>query len=236
MRVALGGFAGYRSAALLALTTLCALLLGAAPAWGSLPIPDGSSFPTLHGPSDPEEFSWEVTLGEDQELRQVDEHEVAVYYIDDEVRAFSIQATAAHDSVGSDVPTSIQVTGDSEVTLTVHHRAGNPAAGGAPFVYPINPGVGWEGGFSTVTIQMPPGEPPEPERTPNSPPRCRVPSLRGATLAGARRQLRRAHCRLGAVRRPSDVSARQARVAGQGVKPGSSLPRWSKVGVTLRSR
>lgn len=94
------------------------------------------------------------------------------------------------------VPTSIAVTGESDFTVTVHHREGNPAAGGAPFDYPISPGVGWEGGFQTTIVTMPPGESPPPAPTT---PACKVPNLVGSTLPASRRKLKRAHCKLGPV-------------------------------------
>ena len=59
----------------------------------------------------------------------------AVYYTEDERLAFTINAGLAHDAEGSNVPTSLGVSEGNILTLTVHHRAGNPAASGAPFVY-----------------------------------------------------------------------------------------------------
>lgn len=66
-----------------------------------------------------------------------------------------LAAEEAHDAVGTDVPTTLTKTGGDVVTLSVHFLEGNPAAGGAPFEYPIVGGAGWPGGFHTehVTIE-----------------------------------------------------------------------------------
>jgi hypothetical protein len=81
----------------------------------------GVGFPTIYGPADPEEFSWEVPLGERQELRQVDDQEIAVYYSNG-TASWVIIAAPASDAQGVTVPTTIQVTGENVFTLTVHHR------------------------------------------------------------------------------------------------------------------
>jgi hypothetical protein len=196
-----------------------------------LPVYDGAqTFPAIYGPAEPEEFSWEVTLYEEQELRQIDEQEIGVYYNDGH-RAFSIQAVPAHDAVGATVPTTIQITGKNVFTLTVHHREGNPAAGGAPFVYPVVAGAGWEGGFVTTIIEMPPGEGGPAQAKP-----CRVPALRGTTVAGARKRLRRANCRLGAITESRGVTRKTGRVVHQTEPAGSSLAQDARVGIKLGPR
>jgi hypothetical protein len=150
-------------------------------------------FPSIEGPSDPEEFSWEVTLDGDQELQQVDDQHAKVVYAGSGVTAFGITAQRAHDAVGSEVPTSLAVSDGNVLTLTVHHRAGNPATGGTPFVYPIVAGAGWEGGFETATIFIPPPElPAEKSESPSMPVGCIVPALVGKSLKGDRRRLRKA--------------------------------------------
>lgn len=186
-------------------------------------------FPAIYSPAEPEEFSFEVTLGEEQELRQINEQEIGVYYSEGHP-AFSIQAMAAHDAVGATVPTTIRKTDENVITLTVHHREGNPAAGGAPFVYPIVAGVGWEGGFVTTIVEMPPGE-----STESGPPaeQCHVPALRGATVSGAMRRLRRANCRLGAVTKSHGVTRKTGRVVHQTEPAGSSLAQDARVGIKL---
>lgn len=195
----------------------------------ALPPYDGMSFQAIQGPSDPEEFSWEVELGPEQRLEQIDEHFAAVLWEND-VQAFGITAVAAHDANGAAVPTSLSVSGENVITLTVHHRAGNPAAGGASFLYPIVAGVGWEGGFRTVTVILPPGEFPPPPKV------CRVPKLTGKRLMASRWWLREAGCRMGQVRRlKGAVSTKREtpRVVGQSPKPGAVLPLWTPVQVTL---
>jgi hypothetical protein len=225
------------------------LAVGASTASASFPAYEGGSFPTIHSPSDPEEFSWEVTLGEWQELEQIDDQEVGVYYSNGHL-AFSIRATPASDAQGATVPTTIQETGVNVVTLTVHHREGNPAAGGAPFDYPVVDGPGWEGGFHTEVIVMGPpdemelreqrerqervaGEEREEAERAVQAARCHVPALRGATLAAARERLRHANCRLGSIAKPRGVTARAGRVVTQTAAPGTSLARDTKVGVKL---
>jgi hypothetical protein len=190
---------------------------------------EGVQFPEIHSAADPEDYCWEVQLAEEQELRQIDEQHVGVYYSEEGQLAFTIAAQPAHDVEGASVPTSIAVTGASDITVTVHHREGNPAAGGAPFDYPISEGVGWEGGFQTVPVTMPPGEPPPAPATAS----CEVPNLVGTRLRAARKKLRRAHCRLGSV---DGKRSRSSRVIKQFRKPGASLPAGAKVGVKLAGR
>jgi hypothetical protein len=202
-------------------------------------------FPAIRSASDPEEFSWTVQLGEEQRLRQIDEHEVAAYWQDGsgvEHLALDFIAKPAHDAEGARVPTTLDLVGRKVITLTVHHREGNPAAGGAPFDYPIISGEGWEGGLQTIVVPMSPPEASShsdgtSEEAPSppvaSPVACRVPGLHGATLDEARNRLHRAHCRLGAIAKGPDVTASAGRVVGQGAAPGSSLAAWGKVNVRL---
>lgn len=194
-----------------------------------LPPFDGTmSFQEIQGPDGPEEFSWAVKLDEDQELRAIDETHAAVYYTDPEEHiAFTITAGLAHAADGANVPTTLTVTQPNVITLTVHHRAGNPAAGGAPFDYPVVAGAGWEGGFQQNTVDM---GPPTEQATPPPVLHCTVPALSGLTLKGARRQLRRSNCGLGEVR---GERARGARVVRQFRKAGRSLPVGARVGVKL---
>lgn len=125
----------------------------------AIPLYDGAmGFPMINGPADPEEFSWEVVLSEGQELESIDDQHAQVYFTEGHHPAFGISAVAAHDADGSSVPTSLSVSGGNVITLTVHHRAGDPAKGGAPFDYPIIAGSGWEGGFQTVIVSGPPDE------------------------------------------------------------------------------
>lgn len=220
--------------ALVAVLVFACAALSSAAAADPLPQYKGSmSFPEIHGPSDPEDYSWEVQLDEGQELRLVDERNAVVYYADGEHVTSSIRAADAHDAVGKSVPTTLEVSPPDVVTLTVHHRAGNPAAGGAPFTYPILEGSGWEGGFSTFEVIMPPSEPlpASPAVTAGTP--CLVPRLRGRPLNLARRRIRSAGCRIGRVRRQWGTASKQDRVMLQSPAPGTSLPPWAPVTVNL---
>lgn len=191
---------------------------------------DGSmSFHAIQSPDDPEEFCWEVNLAEEQELRQVNDREAEVFYTEPEHHAFSIVAGLAHDAVGSEVPTTIEVVQPNLILFTVHHRAGNPSAGGTPFVYPITGGAGWEGGFKTYPMVMPPPEVPSPAvEAPQ--PGCTVPFLQGRTLKAARRALRRADCRLGPV---WGEGGRGTKVVRQYRPAGRALPAGTAVGVKI---
>lgn len=184
------------------------------------PIPpfDGTmSFHDIEGPEGTEEFSWAVKLDEEEELRAIDETHAGVYWVGDETLAMTITAVLAHAADGANVPTTLAVTQPNAITLTVHHRAGNPAAGGAPFEYPIVAGAGWEGGFQQSIGDMPP---PTEQAPPPPVLRCVVPDLSGRTLRASLRQLRRANCALGEVR---GERSRGARVVKQFRKPGKSL-------------
>jgi hypothetical protein len=207
-----------------------ALALGAAAE--SPPPYDGlMSFPYIQGPDGPEEFSWAVKLDEEQELRAIDDTHAGVYYTGaDEHPTFTITAALAHAADGANVPTTLAVTQPNVITLTVHHRAGNPAAGGAPFDYPVVAGMGYEGGFQQHTVVGPP--PTEQATAPPVPDVCNVPHLSGMTVKAARRQLRRSHCTLGAV---WGERSRGARVVKQFRKPGRELPAGTEVGVKLHS-
>jgi hypothetical protein len=222
-----------RGYALIAVLVLACAALSSTAAADPLPPYEGMWFPEIHGPSDPEDYSWEVQLEEGQELRQTDERDAVIYYADGEHVAFSIRAADAHDAVGKSVPTTLEVSPPNVVKLTVHHRAGNPAAGGAPFTYPILDGSGWEGGLSTFEVTMPPSEPlpgsvTEPAGTP-----CLVPHLRGRSLDLARQRIRSAGCRIGRVHRQRGTASKYDRVVLQSPAPGTSLPSWAPVTVNL---
>jgi beta-lactam-binding protein with PASTA domain len=61
---------------------------------------------------------------------------------------------------------------------------------------------------------------------------CVVPSLKGDTLAAARRALRQAHCKLGRVTPPPRGHGRHV-VTRQGLRAGSKHPAGTAVAVTL---
>jgi hypothetical protein len=189
-------------------------------------------FPAISEPEDPEDYAWEVTVGENQELRQIDETRAGVFY-EGGPQAFGIEAEAAHDAEGKTVPTTLTVTEPNVITLTVHHRNGNPAAAGAPFDYPVVAGEGWEGGFESVKIVGPPDEselaqPPIQEILNPPPSTCVVPDLSNRTLHASRKILHRAHCKLGRVR---GERRREVRVVEQYRLVGRVLPVWTAVDV-----
>jgi sugar lactone lactonase YvrE len=112
------------------------------------PLYEGSmSFAMIRDSLGPESFSWTVRLGFDQVLQQVDDTHAVVMY-EEGAPAFTITAQPAHDAVGTAVPTSLLVTDGNTITYKVHHRAPGPT--GAPFVYPVVGGAGWQGGFMST--------------------------------------------------------------------------------------
>jgi hypothetical protein len=207
----------------------------------SCPPFDGAiSFPEIHSPEDPEDYCWEVQLYEGQELRQVSETEAEVFY-ESGHEAYVIKAMEAHDAIGTTVPTTLVVTDPNLITLTVHHRAGNPAAGGAPFDYPVVQGEGWEGDTrEPVMIQGPPDEAelreaalkakPSPPVEEAPAPTCEVPILQGRTVKAARRALMLAGCELGPIR---GHRHRGARIVKQYRPAFKVLPAGTEVGVRL---
>jgi hypothetical protein len=225
-----------RSVLLMAVLAVAAMLPAGAAAESPPPYDGAMSFRAIQGPEGPDEFSWEVTLYEEQELRQIDDRSAAVYYTNPEEHlAFGITAIAAHDAAGATVPTTLTVTSPNAITLTVHHRDGNPAADGAPFDYPVIPGEGWEGGFQPVRIPGPPDESElsavqPPSELPPPTPTCVVPDLTGSTLRASRKMLNRSDCALGPIR---GERGRGARVVRQYRSAGKSLPAGTEVGVKL---
>jgi hypothetical protein len=220
-----------------ALALACWALPAAAVAAEPCPPFDGAmSFQNIQGPDDPEDYCWEVNLAENQELRQINDQEAEVFYTDPEHHAFSIVAGRAHDAVGTDVPTTLLVVQPNVIVFTVHHRAGNSAAGGSPFDYPVIAGEGWEGGFISVQIQGPPDES-ELKAKPSPPPveealapTCEVPVLQGRTLRAAKRALLRSGCALGPVRGRIHLGARIVKQYRPAYK---TLPAGTAVGVKL---
>jgi hypothetical protein len=195
------------------------------------PAYDGPQFPGIYGPDDPEDYSWTVSLGDEQTLRGVDDQHAMVRNSDG-TKALDIWAEPAHDTNGAAVPTTIAVSERDVITVTVHHRAGNPAAGGTPFSYPIFEGVGWAGGFNPIYVPL--GEE-LPVSSGRADTKCLVPRLKNRSLDHTRRILNAAHCSLGSVHnRGSKGSARV--VVRQGPKPGTLLLEGSPVWVIIGSR
>jgi hypothetical protein len=194
---------------------------------GNLPVYDGTMvFPTIQGFSDPEDYSWEVELAEDQGMELIDEKTIGVFDLEDHQLVFSILAEAAHDANGTSVPTSLSISSANVFTLTVHHRAGNPAAGGAPFAYPVNAGVGWENAFQPAVIEMPPSG-----RRSRA---CVVPRLKGDSLPAAKKQLRKSRCTLGKVRGARRAGrGKSGKVVAQSPRPGAVRKRGAAVDLTI---
>jgi hypothetical protein len=239
--------------------SLCVVAASAAaePVEGpSLPSYDGDlSFGILYGPADPDEFSWQVKLQPGEALRQLSETVAEVEYTGTGHEAFDIVAIEAHDADGAKVPTSLRVSDPDIVTLTVHDREGNPAAGGAPFVYPVLAGAGWEGGFqSPVFIKGPPDEMEiEAERVaaerareaqqaaapgtvpPSAAPTCTVPSLHGFGLVAVKKLLRGADCAIGQVRLGQGATKGKGKVVTQFKPAGAQLDAGAPVAVKLAS-
>jgi hypothetical protein len=223
---------------------LCALIASLAFAVGSAaaeegdsapirPISDGGFyFPEIIGVASFEEYPFEMELGANQAMRQVDEHEIVVEYPAYGVEAYSIDAPLAHDAEGANVPTSIVLSAPEVVTIVVHHRAGNPLTG-APFVYPIIDGAGWAGGYRTISAPL--GEPPAPEPpTPTAPPTpCTVPALHGLSLRTAKVRLRAAHCSIGQVRLGPNATDGTGKVVKQFHPAGTGLVAGAPVAVKL---
>ncbi len=106
----------------------------------------GMTFAAIRDATAPDTFSWKVQMDTDQELKLIDSQTAEVHYTGTEHVAFTITATPARDAVGSSVPTSLSVSGDT-LTLTVKHKAGS-------FVYPVVGGAGWEGGVRTYEVAL----------------------------------------------------------------------------------
>lgn len=100
----------------------------------------------------PEKYSWEVKMSGNQVLNLVNDQYAEVKHAVKGTVAYGIVADPAHDSIGTTLQTSLDVSGNI-LTLTVPHRS-------KQYVYPVVGGVGWEGGFTTSLAVMPPPETP----------------------------------------------------------------------------
>lgn len=69
----------------------------------------------------------------------------------DGTEAFLISSPDAHDADGGAVATSLSVSENNVISLTVHHKMSG-------VVYPVVAGVGWEGGFQTYSATVTPEE------------------------------------------------------------------------------
>jgi Ca2+-binding RTX toxin-like protein len=63
--------------------------------------------------------------------------------------------------------------------------------------------------------------------------RCRVPNVKGKSLAAGKRALRRGNCNVGKVRRIYSRTVAKGRILSQSRRPGSRLPKGTKVGVVF---
>lgn len=206
----------------------CTALPSAAGAESCTPY-DGLRFPLIQSAEGPEDFCAEVPLNAGQELIQIDEHHVGVFSKTGAM-AWEIAAPPARDAEGAEVPTSIAVSAPNSVILTVHHRAGNQAAGGAPYRYPVSEGPAYEQGSAAVRDMTRTEDPLPPPSAAAPAPTCLVPSLRRRSLKATRKILLSAGCRVGPIRgerRPGSKVVRQYR------PPGTVLPAGSEVGVKL---
>jgi hypothetical protein len=194
----------------------------------------GLSIPVITGPTAPEEYPVQYeNLLSGVRFRQVSDQLIAVDYFG-LGNAGRIEAVPAYAADGAAVPTSLRLTENEKgyvVTMIVHHRAGNPAAGGAPFVYPIQGSAG-EGGTFTGAVEVKPTPAAEPTAPAPSPP-CRVPALHGLSLKAAKARLRAAHCAIGNVRLGAPMIDRTGKVVGQFRAAGTQLPADAHVGVKL---
>jgi hypothetical protein len=176
----------------------------------------------------------------------LDDQTAQVYWVPGHEPAFTINATLAHDAIGTNVPTTLAVSEGDVITLTVHHRDGNPLAGGAPFAYPIIAGAGWEGGFQTFVVTGPPDEAElralqelhereawEAASRQEEAEACIVPKLKGKSLKAAKTQLRLAHCRPGTFSAKHGKRLGSAKVIREHPRSGAVLSPSSAVDLTL---
>jgi hypothetical protein len=207
------------------------------------PLSDGGfSFPDITGPESPEEYPFQLNPPASEiVVRQVNDKQVVGEYKEGGYIAWSIDADLAHAADGATVPTTVSLSEDAEgpvITLTVHYRAGNPAAGGTPFVFPITGGAGWEGGYRTISVELnDPSSPSTDQPTPAPPvPTCTVPSLHGLGLRAAKARLRGADCAIGQVHLARGATEGKGKVVKQFRAAGTQLAAGATVAVKLGSR
>jgi PASTA domain len=200
-------------------------------------------FPEIFSSTSPEEYEYRPEwLVPGDAGKQVGEKEVV--FIDSEGDAIGwVHAEPAHDAVGTSVPTTVRLVEGGSIVLTVHHREGNPAADWAPFVYPITQGIGWLGGFTTVVVPMEnPFAESERKIIEANPPAtleplpvidCKVPTLRGYSLRGAKNRLRAAHCGIGAIRLAAEATLGKGKVVKQFHPAGTELAAGASVALKL---
>jgi hypothetical protein len=230
--------------------SICALLVSlavtvspaAAEAGNTAPIrpvtEGGLRIPDIFGPEAPEEYPVlykNVIHG--VVFHQVDEQTIAVEYLERNQPDSSIKAKPAYAKDATVVPTAIRLSESEEgpiITMIVRHRAGNPAAGGAPYLYPITGGPeSTTSGFFVGAVET---TEPQPAETTAPVTSCKVPALRGLSVKVAKARLRAAHCSLGQVRVPAGVKAAKAEVVKQFRAAGTKLAAGAPVSVKLGAR
>jgi sugar lactone lactonase YvrE len=107
-------------------------------------------FQSIRDASSPESYSWTVPLSGGETLKSIDPRDAEIDF-EDGTEVMLITAEFAHDAIGKEVPTTLSVSDENVLTLTVAHR-------GSPFAYPVVAGSGWEGGFSTEIVTRPQDE------------------------------------------------------------------------------
>lgn len=123
------------------------------------PLADGGmSFAEIRDAAAPIHYAFEMHLSPELGLMLLDSQHAEVYYKEGGFPAFTIEAEAAHDAIGTVVPTHLEVSGNV-LTLTVEHR--NPSPAGGSFVYPVIGGAGWQGGYRMISVEL--AEPPPPD-------------------------------------------------------------------------
>jgi streptogramin lyase len=108
------------------------------------------AFQTIRDQSAPEIYEWEVLLREGQTLHSTSE-EAAEVDLSDGSPALTIMVEAAHDAIGTGVPTKLSVSKGNIITLRVEHSTGT-------YVYPVIAGTGWKGGVHTEQVAAPKDE------------------------------------------------------------------------------
>lgn len=196
----------------------------------------GLTIPDIFGPEAPEEYPVQYkNLLAGVHFHQVDERTIAVEYLGTSQPDSTIEAVPAYAQDGAVVPTTLRLSEDEVgpvVTMIVHHRAGNPAAGGAPFAYPITGGPGSKKGSFVGAVEVT-----EPQPEPTAPvTSCKVPALHGLSVKAARTRLRAAHCSLGQVHVPAGVTAAKGEVVKQFRPAGTKLAAGAPVAVKLGPR
>ena len=150
-----------------------------------------------------------------------------------------VESDADHDGFGDDTQDCAPADAAVHDTCAATPAPGpsspaSPApAAGTP---PQPPATGPTPASPTSPAPATPGAPASPPATSprRTAARCRVPNLRGRTLAAARRALRARNCRLGAVTRVRARGVARGRVLSHRPRAGRVLPSGTRVQVRVR--